>query len=69
LFAKSFEPDAGFKAEAIFAFEVLEHIEAPMQFLSEMFEAYGCRTIMFSTLVFTQKVPPSDWWYYSFEGG
>ena len=69
LFAKSFEPDAGFKAEAIFAFEVLEHIENPMQFLSEMFDAYGCRTMMFSTLVFTEKVPPRDWWYYSFEGG
>jgi len=69
MFAKSFEPDPGFKAEAIFAFEVLEHIEEPIQFLSEMIETYGCRTVMFSTLVFDQKIPPRDWWYYSFEGG
>lgn len=69
LFAKSFEPNAGFQADAMFAFEVLEHIEDPMQFLSEIFEAYGCQTILFSTLVFNQRVPPRDWWYYSFEGG
>ncbi|MFN4906986.1 MAG: class I SAM-dependent methyltransferase [Planctomycetota bacterium] len=69
LFAKTFEPQAGFKADAMFAFEVLEHIEDPMQFFSEIFAAYGCRTIVFSTLVFSQSVPSRDWWYYSFEAG
>ncbi|MFN6304153.1 MAG: class I SAM-dependent methyltransferase [Planctomycetota bacterium] len=69
LFAKTFEPRGGFKADAMFAFEVLEHIEDPMEFLTEIFAAYGCRTIVFSTLVFSQSVPPPDWWYYSFASG
>lgn len=69
LFAKTFEPNEHFKAEGLFAFEVLEHIENPLQFLTDCFNVYDCKTIIFSTLTFANKVPPKDWWYYSFEGG
>jgi len=69
IFAKSFEPDDKFKADALFAFEVLEHIEDPYEFLKSAFNQYKCKTIIFSTLTFEGKTPPKDWWYYSFESG
>ena len=69
LFAKTFEPSAKFNADALFAFEVLEHIEDPLQFLSKMFNKYSCKTMIFSTLTFARGIPSREWWYYSFEGG
>ena len=69
LFAQTFEPENSFEAKALFAFEVFEHIEDPLQFLSDCFNKYGCKTIIFSTLTFSGKVPPKNWWYYAFEGG
>ena len=69
LFARAFEPAAGFRADALFAFEVLEHLEDPLAFLADAFAARGCRTIVFSTQTFSGGIPPADWWYYSFEGG
>jgi hypothetical protein len=69
LFAKTFEPNTHFKADALFAFEVLEHIEDPLQFLRTIFNQYRCKTIIFSTLTFTHNIPAKDWWYYSFESG
>jgi hypothetical protein len=69
LFAKAFEPSEGFRADALFAFEVLEHLEDPLTFLTDAFSAWGCRTIVFSTLTFSGGIPPADWWYYSFAGG
>ena len=69
LFAKTFEPAEHFQADALFAFEVLEHVAEPLQFMSELFSRYGCRTIIFSTLTFSGPIPPKKWWYYSFEGG
>jgi Methyltransferase domain len=69
LFAKGFEPDPHFVADVLFAFEVLEHIEEPLQFLGDLFNQYGCRTIIFSTVTFSYPVPSKDWWYYMFETG
>jgi hypothetical protein len=69
LFAKAFEPTSNFRADALFAFEVLEHVENPFQFLSEIFEQYGCKTVIISTLTFVEAIPSADWWYYSFESG
>lgn len=69
LFAKTFEPNLDFKATAMFAFEVLEHIEDPLQFLSEQFTRYQCKTMIFSTDTFYNTIPPKDWWYYSFHSG
>lgn len=69
LFAKTFEPTNDFKADALFAFEVLEHIENPLEFISALFEQYGCKTLIFSTETFNNKIPSKNWWYYSFETG
>ena len=69
LFAKAFEPDAGFRADALFAFEVLEHIENPREFLKDLFDTYSCRTILFSTFTFSGAIPKKNWWYYAFETG
>jgi len=69
LFAISFEPTVDFKADALFAFEVLEHIEDPLIFLKTIFNQYGCKTLIFSTLTFANTIPSRDWWYYSFEAG
>ena len=69
LFAKTFEPDTYFKADALFAFEVFEHIDNPLEFLHTLFEKYSCKTIIFSTKTFSDTIPSRDWWYYSFEDG
>ena len=69
LFAKTFEPVDNFSPDALFAFEVLEHIDEPLQFLNNIFNKYRCKTLIFSTLTFSSKIPPKDWYYYSFETG
>lgn len=69
LFAKEFEPEEGFQAHALFAFEVMEHLENPCQFLKEIFDKYSCKTLIFSTLTFSNQIPSKDWYYYSFETG
>lgn len=69
LFAQGFEPGPGFRADALFAFEVLEHVEDPLAFLREQFEKYQCRFLVFSTLTFSGAPPAPDWWYYAFHSG
>ncbi|WP_411826370.1 class I SAM-dependent methyltransferase [Luteolibacter sp. AS25] len=70
LYAQDFEPREGFKADALFAFEVLEHIANPLEFIKDAFSTYGCRTLIFSTLTHaSEEVPAMDWWYYAFETG
>ena len=69
LFATAFEKTDDFKTDALFAFEVLEHLREPVKFLEEEFTKHGCRTLVFSTQTFSGKVPEQDWWYYSFETG
>ncbi|MBZ0198370.1 MAG: class I SAM-dependent methyltransferase [Ignavibacteriaceae bacterium] len=69
IFAKTFEPEEGFKADALFAFEVFEHINNPFEFLRDAFEKYNCKTLLFSTLLFEGNVPQEDWWYYSCDFG
>ena len=69
IFAKPYEPIPGIKTDALFAFEVFEHIEDPLTFLKESLNNYNSTTIIFSTLTFKEDVPPADWWYYSFDTG
>ncbi|MBK9579666.1 MAG: class I SAM-dependent methyltransferase [Fibrobacterota bacterium] len=69
LFAKEFEPREDFTADALFAFEVLEHIPDPLLFVSDLFTKFDCKTFIFSTQTFSETPPPPDWWYYVFECG
>jgi hypothetical protein len=69
IFSKGFEPFEGFRATAIFSFEVFEHIEDPVGFIKDATQKYGCQTIIFSTLTYSGVVPARDWWYYSFHTG
>jgi hypothetical protein len=69
VFAKCFEPGPDFKADALFAFEVMEHVEDPVQFVSGLFRQYACRTLIFSTWTFADAIPSKEWRYYSFETG
>lgn len=69
LFAADFEPAEGLRPNALFAFEVMEHIEQPLQFVAESFEKYHCSTLIFSTLDYGDTVPPDAWWYYALETG
>lgn len=69
LFAKGFEPSEDFAADALFAFEVMEHIPEPLEFLEEVFNKFRCKTFIFSTQTFSDTPPPPDWWYYVFDCG
>jgi hypothetical protein len=69
IFAQTFEPGTDFKADALFAFEVMEHIEDPLSLVRDLFKCYSCRTLIFSTVTFGPTVPGKDWWYYGFESG
>lgn len=69
LFAQGHEPFDGLAAEALFAFEVLEHVTDPVAFIEAEFQRYGCRSMVFSTLTFSGAAPAPGWWYYSLESG
>lgn len=53
---------------AITAFELLEHLENPIETISEIMRTFNPKAIIFSTQTFTPP-PPRNWWYYSFETG
>lgn len=69
LLARTFEPEEGFRADALFAFEVLEHLEQPLSYLRELMGRYQCRTVILSTVTFEGPPPPPAWWYYAFDEG
>jgi hypothetical protein len=69
IMAEGFEPGSDFKADLLFAFEVLEHLKDPLAFLRQGFDRFACRSIIFSTLTFDGEIPGVDWWYYAFETG
>lgn len=56
--------------QAVTAFEVMEHLEDPIHFVSEALSHAKTDTFIFSTLLFDGKPPrPADWWFYSLETG
>jgi hypothetical protein len=69
LFALGHEAREGLQAQALFAFEVLEHVSDPLAFLRAEFARYGCGSMVLSTLTFSGAAPAPGWWYYSLESG
>lgn len=71
IFAKGFEltdPTQAFNA--VTAFEVLEHIYDPVNFIEESLKKGKTSTIIFSTELFKGNPPkPDSWWYYSPSSG
>jgi hypothetical protein len=69
IFAKNFTAGESHRARVVTAFEVMEHIPNPKEYLRSAISAHGAEVIIFSTLTFDGEVPPMDWWYYAFETG
>jgi hypothetical protein len=68
LFAQGFEWTDGTRAEAVTAFEVLEHLPRPVDDCARMAEIAD--NFLISTLLLPEPAPaPGDWWYYAPEGG
>ncbi len=69
IFSKAFEAPPGIKAAAVTAFEVLEHVTDPIEFLSAQMKDFQTDTVIASTSVFEGEIPDATWPYYSFESG
>ncbi|TRZ56747.1 MAG: class I SAM-dependent methyltransferase [Rhodocyclaceae bacterium] len=70
ILARGFESaKAGREFSALTAFEVLEHVQDPLGFVSALSKEHGVRTLIFSTQTYAGDLPPKDWWYYAFETG
>lgn len=73
IFARGFEWDPAIgtaKGGAVTAFEVLEHVWNPADFIRNALTQAKTRTIIFSTLLYKGEPPrPDQWWYYSLESG
>lgn len=56
--------------EAVTAFEVLEHLEDPIGFISDALRDTGADSFIFSTELYQGRPPePGSWWYYTPETG
>lgn len=69
--AKGFEysPELG-RCHAVTAFEVIEHVEAPLKFIKETIDWTNAEVFIFTTQLYSGVPPrPEDWWYYSLETG
>lgn len=68
--AKGFElTDPAMPISAMTAFEVMEHVHEPIQFLESCMRNHHVDIIIFSTQLFEGDTPRGDWWYYAFDGG
>lgn len=54
---------------AVTAFEVLEHVADPLQFIRRALSESGTTTFICSTVLFDGSPPSTDWWYYVFDTG
>lgn len=71
IFAKGFDSTNTSKTfSAVTAFEVLEHIYDPLDFIQQALKETQTSTIIFSTELFKGQPPtPTSWWYYTPETG
>jgi len=71
LLAIGFEADkAGPSIRALTAFEVLEHVPDPLDFVPSLMRRFSTRNMIFSTETYRGPSPPDNrWWYYAFRTG
>lgn len=71
IFAKGFSVGDQIKSnfDFITAFEVLEHLEYPLNFIEENFKKFSPKALIFSTEIYGNNTQSKDWAYYSFETG
>jgi transcription elongation factor Elf1 len=73
IFARGFEWDplnGSARGGAVTAFEVLEHVLSPIDFIRNALTQAKTSTIIFSTLLYEGEPPrPEEWWYYALESG
>jgi len=69
--ARGFEFDSThLPYRAVTACEVLEHVEDPVTYISEVLSQSGTDTVIFTTILYKGQPPePGKWWYYSHESG
>lgn len=68
--ARGFEFQRGHGYLAVTAFEVLEHVVDPMEFVLSVFQDTGAEVLFFTTELFSGAPPkPDEWWYYAFDAG
>jgi hypothetical protein len=68
IFAKNFEVQSQATYDALLAFEVIEHLNDPTEFIKASFSKYSTKTIFLSTNTY-KRIPEKTWWYYSFDSG
>ena len=68
LFAKHFEATRS-HYDAITAFEVMEHVTDPVEFMKTDILPHSPKFVIFSTLTYSGPPPSNDWWYYAFDTG
>jgi hypothetical protein len=51
--------------DAVTAFEALEHMEKPYDFIRECVERSTTGTFLFTTELFVSPKPAEDWWYFT----
>jgi hypothetical protein len=70
-FARGFEAEFGpsHVYRGVTAFEALEHMESPLDFVRSVFDKTGCDAFLFSTELYTEDEPPMSWWYYGRHSG
>jgi hypothetical protein len=66
--ARGFELAAGEACVAVTAIEVLEHLQDPLEFVTQALAGAGARTLIFTTELYAGD-PPRDWWYFAEETG
>lgn len=69
LFSKGFEYEKNYQYKIVTAFELLEHLENPINEIEKIINRNKCETLFFSTNLTKTNNIDCEWWYFAFESG